>query len=173
MLPLPATSTDRHDRPDPTAYAHPGPTRAECSGPAVQTAATCPLALSGACGMRPGTTLDTGPARGTRGAHADGTHAATGGIPARVNHTSGADFATSRTAGVPASVPVPSDDRLWGPAEAATFLGMSESWVYTAARSGVLPAILLGRAVRFDPGTLRAWVRGERAGKVVKLPRCR
>jgi excisionase family DNA binding protein len=78
-----------------------------------------------------------------------------------------------RSAGVPAHVRVPDDDRLWGPAEAAAFLGMSESWVYTAARSGVLPAIRLGRAVRFDPATLRAWVRGERAGKVVQLPRCR
>ncbi len=72
-----------------------------------------------------------------------------------------------------ARVPVPHDDRLWGPTEAATFLGMSESWVYTAARSGSLPAVRLGRAVRFDPATLRAWVRGERAGKVVQLPRCR
>lgn len=77
----------------------------------------------------------------------------------------------SRAAGVP--VRVPDDDRLWGPAEAATFLGMSESWVYTVARSGALPSIRLERAVRFDPSTLRAWVRGDRAGKVVRLPRCR
>lgn len=82
-------------------------------------------------------------------------------------------FSIAPTAGVPAPVHVPHDDRLWDPAEAARFLGMSESWVYTAARSGVLPSIRLGRAVRFDPGTLRAWVRGERAGKVVRLPRCR
>lgn len=79
MLPPPATSTDRHDRPDPTANAHPGPTRVECSGIAVHAAPTCPLALSGACGMRSGTTLGT--ARGTRGARAEGTHAATGPFP--------------------------------------------------------------------------------------------
>lgn len=173
MLPLPATSTDRHDRPDPTAYAHPGPTRAECSGIAVQAAAACPLALSGACGTRPGTTLGTGTARDTRGARAEGTHVATGPLPSHGKHASGTHSAVSRAAGVPAPVRVPDDDRLWGPAEAAAFLGMSESWVYTAARSGVLPAIRLGRAVRFDPATLRAWVRGERSGKVVQLPRCR
>lgn len=64
-------------------------------------------------------------------------------------------------------------DRLWTVQDAARFLALSESWVYTAARSGVLPVVRLGRAIRFDQTALRAWVRGERAGKVVQLPRCR
>jgi excisionase family DNA binding protein len=169
MFPSSKSSTDRHAMPDPTAHGNSRPARIECPGAPSGTAPACPLGVFGACGMGAG----TGTARDTRGARANGTHAATGGPPARVNSPSGADFASPGAAGVPASVPVPTDDRLWGPAQAATFLGMSESWVYTAARSGVLPAIRLGRAVRFDPGALRAWVRGERAGNVVKLPRCR
>jgi excisionase family DNA binding protein len=64
-------------------------------------------------------------------------------------------------------------DRLWTVQEAARFLAVSESWVYTATRTGVLPAIRLGRVVRFDQAALRAWVRGERGGRVVQLPRCR
>jgi excisionase family DNA binding protein len=64
-------------------------------------------------------------------------------------------------------------DRLWTVQEAARFLAVSESWVYTATRTGILPAIRLGRVVRFDQAALRAWVKGERGGKVVQLPRCR
>jgi excisionase family DNA binding protein len=173
MLPSPQYCTDRHERPDPTAHDHPEPARIECSGSPADSGLTCPLAASGTCGMRAGTPPGTETACDTRAARADGTHAATGGLAGRVNHAHGADFASLHAAAVPAPVRVPQDARLWGPAEAATFLNMSESWVYSAARSGVLPAIRLGRAVRFDPATLRAWVRGERGGKVVQLPRCR
>jgi excisionase family DNA binding protein len=65
------------------------------------------------------------------------------------------------------------DEGLRDTAQAAVLLGMSESWVYMAARAGTLPVIRLGRAVRFDPSSLRAWLRGEPGGKVVQLPRCR
>jgi len=66
-----------------------------------------------------------------------------------------------------------SENRLWTVQEAARFLSVSESWVYTATRTGVLPAIRLGRAVRFNPANLRAYLQGEHGGKVVQLPRCR
>ena len=70
---------------------------------------------------------------------------------------------------------LPSDDydRLWTVQDAARFLSVSQSWVYTATRTGVLPAVRVGRAVRFDQSALRAWARGELEGRVVQLPRCR
>jgi len=71
---------------------------------------------------------------------------------------------------IPSSAPA---DRLWTAREAAHFLAVSESWVYQAARGGTLPCIRVGRALRFDPSALRAYVRGETGGKVVQLPRCR
>jgi len=64
-------------------------------------------------------------------------------------------------------------DRLWTVKEAARFLAVSDSWVYQAARTGALPCIHIGKAVRFDPTALRAYVRGETGGKVVQLPKCR
>ncbi len=76
---------------------------------------------------------------------------------------------------IPSTGPPPStaDDRLWTAREAAHFLSVSESWVCQAARAGTLPCIRIGRALRFDPSALRAYVRGETGGKVVQLPRCR
>jgi excisionase family DNA binding protein len=74
---------------------------------------------------------------------------------------------------IDATVASDDSDSLWTVQEAARFLAVSESWVYTATRTGVLPAIRLGRVVRFDQAALRAWVRGERSGRVVQHPRCR
>jgi|GraSoi2013_100cm_1033763.scaffolds.fasta_scaffold87902_2 excisionase family DNA binding protein len=62
---------------------------------------------------------------------------------------------------------------LWAVADVATFLRVSKSWVYQAAASGTLPCIRLGALLRFEADTLRAWVRGEHAGKAVTLPGCR
>jgi len=62
---------------------------------------------------------------------------------------------------------------LWGVAEVALFLRVSRSWVYQAAASGTLPCIRLGALLRFEADAIKAWVRGEHAGKVVKLPGCR
>jgi excisionase family DNA binding protein len=55
----------------------------------------------------------------------------------------------------------------------AEFLGVSKSWVYQAVAAGRLPCVRIGAAVRFDPNVIRAWVRGEGSGAVVKLPSCR
>jgi len=167
------TPTDRNESPHAAALVDAVTARPACSGVPVHGPHTCPLAPFAACGTRPGTALAPSAARGTRGARRVGTVPAEAHAPGHTNSANGAGFDASGAAGVTASVPAPNDDRLWDPAETAAFLGMSESWVYTAARSGVLPAVLLGRAVRFDPATLRAWVRGERAGRVVQLPRCR
>ena len=57
--------------------------------------------------------------------------------------------------------------------DVAKFLRVSRSWVYQATASGVFPCIRLGALLRFEPASVRAWLRGERAGKVVTLPGCR
>jgi excisionase family DNA binding protein len=48
--------------------------------------------------------------------------------------------------------------RLWTPPETAEALGVSLPTVYSWAASGFLPCVRLGRAVRFDPQMVRAWV---------------
>ena len=65
------------------------------------------------------------------------------------------------------------EEALWRVQDVARFLAVSASWVYMAARSGVLPPVRVGRSVRFRPALVRALVQGEPGGKVVQLPRCR
>ena len=62
---------------------------------------------------------------------------------------------------------------LWDVSDVASFLRVSRSWVYQATASGTLPCIRLGALLRFEADAIKAWVRGEWAGKVVKLPGCR
>jgi hypothetical protein len=54
-------------------------------------------------------------------------------------------------------------DRMWNPADVASFLRVSRSWVYQKAEAGLLPVIRMpGSALlRFDPETMRAYARGE------------
>ncbi len=44
--------------------------------------------------------------------------------------------------------------------EVAEILRVTPQWVYVLARSGVLPAVRVGRFVRIDPAGLRAWIEG-------------
>ena len=56
-------------------------------------------------------------------------------------------------------------DRLWTVRQAAAFLGRSVSWVYKAAERGELPrARGMGWGLRFLPGELHAYARGEVSG---------
>jgi excisionase family DNA binding protein len=73
----------------------------------------------------------------------------------------------------PAAAASSEESGLWAVADVASFLGVSRSWVYQAAASGTLPCIRLGALLPFEAETLKAWVRGERAGRVVTLPGCR
>lgn len=64
---------------------------------------------------------------------------------------------------------------LWTVGQAAQFLKMSTSWVYQAAATGRLPAVVrIGRAVRFDASALRRWVDSQvttSPATVVHLPK--
>lgn len=60
------------------------------------------------------------------------------------------------------AVPV---EPLWGPAEAARYLGKSRDWVYRAAIRGEVPSIRIGREVRFLKEDLAEWVRSLRPGR--------
>lgn len=75
------------------------------------------------------------------------------------------------THAVPHAVPhVTGHEPLWTVAEVAEFLRVSKSFVYHACAAGTFPCVRIGASVRFDPPSIRAWVRGERAGtKVVTL----
>jgi excisionase family DNA binding protein len=42
--------------------------------------------------------------------------------------------------------------------DVAQRLGVAHSWVYSAAERGKLPAIKVGKYLRFDPVELRAWL---------------
>jgi excisionase family DNA binding protein len=45
--------------------------------------------------------------------------------------------------------------------QVAKRLQVKPSWVYRAAREGTIPAVRLGRWVRFDPDALDRWLGGE------------
>jgi excisionase family DNA binding protein len=75
------------------------------------------------------------------------------------------------THAVPHAVPhANGHESLWTVAEVAEFLRVSKSFVYHACAAGTFPCVRIGASVRFDPTTIRAWVRGEHGvSKVVTL----
>lgn len=44
--------------------------------------------------------------------------------------------------------------------EVADLLQVSKSHLFTQVRQGKIPAIRLGRAIRFDPEALQTWLQG-------------
>ena len=46
---------------------------------------------------------------------------------------------------------------IWTVADVCSFLGMSKTWVYEAARKGIIPRRRLGARLRFDAEEIRAW----------------
>jgi len=66
-----------------------------------------------------------------------------------------------------------SPEPLWDVSDVSRFLRVSKSWVYQASASGTLPCVRIGALLRFDPVALKAWVKGEVSGTVVRLPGCR
>jgi predicted DNA-binding transcriptional regulator AlpA len=55
------------------------------------------------------------------------------------------------------SIPVPAS-LLVDRHEAARLLAMSESWLWQATTRGQLPCVRIGRAVRYDPRDLQAFI---------------
>lgn len=62
---------------------------------------------------------------------------------------------------------------LWNPAQVATFLQVSRSWVYQKAEAGLMPVIRLpgSSLLRFDPESMEAFARGQWAP--AKMPATR
>jgi excisionase family DNA binding protein len=54
---------------------------------------------------------------------------------------------------------------LLSPGKVAQILGLSKPHVYTLAKSGELPSIKFGRAVRFEESAVEAFIREHRRGK--------
>lgn len=67
-------------------------------------------------------------------------------------------------------IKIDEEERLWTVREVASYLSCSASWVYQAVAAGRIPVVRIGALVRFEPTAIRAWVHGERGGKVVALP---
>ncbi len=54
---------------------------------------------------------------------------------------------------------------LLSPLQVAERLGVSRSYVYTAAASGELRSIKLGKALRFEPRDVEAFIEAHRRGQ--------
>lgn len=54
-----------------------------------------------------------------------------------------------------------SDESLMTPAEVATFLRKSKSWVYAACERGALPQLRVGRDLRFRRADLERWLEAQ------------
>jgi excisionase family DNA binding protein len=55
-------------------------------------------------------------------------------------------------------------ERLLLPArDAAAALSISERSLWSLTKAGEIPAIRIGRAVRYDPADLRAWIEARKA----------
>jgi len=55
----------------------------------------------------------------------------------------------------------PPRESLWTANDVAQFLQASRSWVYQKAEAGILPCLKVGGLLRFEPGQVRAFARGE------------
>ena len=55
---------------------------------------------------------------------------------------------------------------LLSPGKVAELLGLSKPHVYNLAKSGEIPSIKFGRAVRLDPGDVEAFIEAHRRGEV-------
>ena len=51
------------------------------------------------------------------------------------------------------------------PREAAEALAISPRTLWARTNAGEIPCVRLGRAVRYDPADLRAWIDGQKGGQ--------
>ena len=55
------------------------------------------------------------------------------------------------------SSPVSTSIKLWDAHELAQRLGIHRTRLYALVRTGRIPHLRIGRAIRFDPASIRAW----------------
>ncbi len=67
----------------------------------------------------------------------------------------------------------PNAEPLWDAKQASEFMRVSRSWVYQRAEAGLLPHIRIGGLVRFEPATLRAFIRQDRVSSTEAIARIR
>ena len=61
------------------------------------------------------------------------------------------------------TLPVTIQPMLLKPPEAAVALGISPRKLWSMTRAGEIPCVRLGRAVRYDPSDLRAWIERQKS----------
>ena len=54
------------------------------------------------------------------------------------------------------------EEQLWDAAEVAEYMKCSRSWIYARAEAGLLPHVRIGSLIRFEPETLKEFLRRER-----------
>ena len=52
-------------------------------------------------------------------------------------------------------------EALWDASDLAAFLKCSRKTVYNRSEAGLIPCVRIGALLRFEPETIRKWVRGE------------
>lgn len=57
--------------------------------------------------------------------------------------------------------------KLLTPKEAAALLSISERTLWTLTNNGEIPAVRIGRSVRYDPADLAAWIEQQKQCKPV------
>jgi len=63
----------------------------------------------------------------------------------------------------PTSAEIALQSRLWDAKDVARYVNASVSWVYKVAEAGLLPCLRIGSMLRFDPASVRAFVRDPNA----------
>jgi len=63
-----------------------------------------------------------------------------------------------------------SEPLLVTPREAAVLLRLSDRTLWTLTRAGEIPAIRIGRSVRYDPHDLAKWIASKKQGTAADLP---
>jgi len=56
---------------------------------------------------------------------------------------------------------VTGEDTLWDAADLACFLKCSRKTIYNRSEAGLIPCVRIGSLLRFEPETIRRWLRGE------------
>lgn len=60
-------------------------------------------------------------------------------------------------------------EQLIGVKELATRLDVPRSWIYSQAAAGVLPAVRIGKYVKFSPTEIDHWLQQRRTGSAPTL----
>lgn len=65
------------------------------------------------------------------------------------------------------------EEMLWDAVKVAQFLKVSRNWVYMRAEAGLLPHVRVGALLRFEPETVKDFIRRERLSATGAIARAK